>query len=128
MDTKLQRGKESSLHILPIRTKSSKRSEIDTLIPASFNGIPNCTQWKKLNHFTFNVFSLFADHDVKTSDLELYLCIVVRYKYLHQNSTFIMGIYLLEKFYYKDIYQKELKVCSDIFNLWAGRSIICWDI
>ena len=62
----------------------SKRSGIDTytFIPVSFNGIRNCTQWKKTNYFTFNVFSLFADHDAKTNDLEFYFCIFVRIVFL----------------------------------------------
>ena len=53
-------------------------------------------------HLTF--FSLYAGPDVKTSDLELYFCIIVRYKCFLKKSALRTGIYLLEKFYYTDIY------------------------
>ena len=75
-----------------------KRSGIYTFIPACFRGIWNCTQWKKLNYFTLNVFSLFAGDDVKTSDFELYFCIVVRYKCFCQKlGNLHEGIYSLEE-------------------------------
>ena len=55
--------------------------------------------WKKLDYFTFNVFSLFAGDDLKTSDLELYFGTVVRYKCFCKISTLRNRIYLLEKLY-----------------------------
>ena len=46
-----------------------------------------------------------------------------------KGSTLRTGICcLLEKFYYKYIYQNKLKVSSDIFNLWLDRSIIWSEI
>ena len=47
LDTKLWRGKESSLHILLIRASVPK---------ASFNGIITAHIWKNLNYFVFSVF------------------------------------------------------------------------
>ena len=85
-----------------------KRSGIDTSIPAFFSGIRNCTQWKKLNYFTFNIFYLFAGDDIKMSDLELYFCIVVRYKcFCKKLGNLRTAIYLWEKVYYKDIIRKN---------------------
>ena len=55
----------------------------DTFIPASFNGITNCSFFTaQKSILKFNVFfvCLFAGDDVKTNDLELYLCKVFRYK------------------------------------------------
>ena len=52
----------------------SKRLEIDTFIPVSFNAIRNCSHMEKIKIFCIQCFFLFADDDVKTNDLELYFC------------------------------------------------------
>ena len=63
----------------------SKRSEIDTFIPASFNGIRNCAHVEKIKLFCIQCFffcccCLFANDDVKPNNSESYFCRVFRYK------------------------------------------------
>ena len=72
--------KESSLHILLIRTIVPKDPEWRLSSQLLLMESETAHIWKKLNYFKFNVFSLFAGDDVKMSDLELYLCIVNWYK------------------------------------------------
>ena len=67
--------KESSLHILLIRTIVPKDPEWRLSSQLLLMESETAHIWKKLNYFKFNVFSLFAGDDVKMSDLELYLCI-----------------------------------------------------
>ena len=64
--------------------------------------------------FYIQCFFLFAGNDVKINDLELHFYKVFRYKCFCKKT-------LLEKY----LLVKGLKVLSEIFNLWSGRSIIC---
>ena len=79
--------KESCLHILLIRIISPKSRE-QILYQLLLRKSEAAHIWKKLDYFTFNVFSLFAGDDLKMSDLELYFRTVVRYKCFCKNLYF----------------------------------------
>ena len=59
---------------------------------------------EKINYCIFNVFSFSAGDNVKTSDLELHSVESFAISVSVKNSSLHTAIYLLEKFYYKEIY------------------------
>ena len=66
-----------------------KRPEIDSFIPASFNGIRNCSRMEKIKLFCIQCFFFFADDDVKTKDLDI--CLLERVKSLVGHLQFMIG-------------------------------------
>ena len=70
-------------------------SGIDTFIPASFNGIRNCSHMEKIKWFYIQCFLFVCSDDVKMNDLELNFYKVFRYKCFCKKN--LLEIYLLER-------------------------------
>ena len=77
LDTNIWWEKESSLHVLLIRTSVPKDRKwiISSQLPLMESETSHIKT--KLSHI--QCFFLFADDDIKTDDLELYFCKVLRY-------------------------------------------------
>ena len=93
LDAKLRREKAFFTSYSTSLFNCSNRLDIDTFIPASFNGIRNCSHMQK-SYFTFNIFCLFADDGVKMNGLELHFYKVFWYKCFCKK---LLERYLLER-------------------------------